>query len=171
MLIQVVPNSPNPTVLFAIEFNNLLEHLPTPPAWLYQLQCLSLDDLDPPNCIHALDKAASVACLVQKLTFDIPTLTVSCAFVDGLVEEWPLMGAGCLRALEGVVDDVNDSSVEVEREKERERVEQERERKRIQSLNSPPSSIKVTRHKKQRSLLMSLVAYVFLPGRALIFPY
>ena len=86
----------------------------------------------------------------MEITFDLPALVITCKMVDGTLEEWPLMQKGCLRALEAVVTDVHEF-VEVDKE-----TESENERRRSESPAAP--SGKVTRHKKQRSLLMSLVA-------------
>lgn len=90
------------------------------------------------------------------------SLTICCLFVDGSSEKWPLAAPGCLKALESVFRDVDMSSApaqtEREREKERERLKQELARQQRQFLNSPPTTVKVTKHKKSRSLLMSFVS-------------
>jgi hypothetical protein len=157
MLIRLIPAAPHPTVLFAITFQNLPDNLPNPLSWTQQLNCLSMDDLEIPRAIHSLDKSAAIPNLVEEVSFDVPTLTVSCRFIDGSLEEWPLMGAGCLKALENVLNDVNESALETEREKEREK-EIEKEKENLQSVVTPPTSVRVGRHRKQRSLLMTLVA-------------
>ena len=164
MLIKLVPSTSEPTVLFSFDFPHLPPNLQIPPAWANQIAVLNLDDLELPSVLHALDKSASITALLQEVTFDMPTLTISCVFVDGAQEEWPLMGPGCIEALETVIRDVNESAAEADRESERE-VARERwreyERERLLTTAMPlPVTHKPGRHKKQRSLLMSLVACV-----------
>jgi hypothetical protein len=157
MLIRLVPPTPHPTILFGIVFPETMPpNLPVPPAWHNQLSLLAVDDLELPTSLHALDKSAAITTLLSEVTFDIPVLTVSCIFADGAKEEWPLMGAGFVEALVSVLDDVNDSSTEIERERERER-EWERKREQERQMISP-HPVKPNKHKKQRSLLMTLVA-------------
>lgn len=161
MLIKVVPGGDYSTILFAVTFQDLPDGLPQPVSWSNQLHSLVQDDLEVPDNIHALDKAVWITCVLNEVCFNTSTLTVSCQFIDGHVEEWPLIGAEVLAQLEDVLFDVNESALETDREREREIAKaREQERRRSESLNSPPPSVKVTRHKKSRSLLMSLVAYV-----------
>ena len=86
--------------------------------------------------------------LLEEVTFDLSCLTVTCLFIDGITEEWPLMHHGCTELLESVLLDVHQSAVEGFREKE-------------QVAGSPvvsstPPAVK--KHKKSRSLLMTIVA-------------
>ncbi|THH16211.1 hypothetical protein EW146_g4390 [Bondarzewia mesenterica] len=153
MLIRVIPTPPFPTVLFTITFPNLPPDLPFPPYWDVQLQRLSAEELEVPQSVHALDKSAWIAALLVEVTFDMTSLTATALFVDHSVEEWPLMGQGCVSALESVLADVNLSADESEREKERSAA----------GSQSPvplpaPAQAKPIKHRKQRSLLMSLVA-------------
>ncbi|KAG7451553.1 uncharacterized protein BT62DRAFT_1000807 [Guyanagaster necrorhizus] len=165
MLIRLLPPASHPTVLFAITFQNLPGDLFNPHAWTSHLSNLSVDGVDTPELVHCLDKAAFIPSILKEVTFDVPMLMISCRFVDGSTEEWPLRAARCLLALDSVLDDVNHSAVLTEREKEREKVKEKERKDGLQSLNSPPTTVKVTRHKKQRSLLMSLVAsFVQLPS-------
>lgn len=151
MFIRLIPTPPLSPVLFAVTYPDIDESLPLPNAWVEQLHVLKHDGLDSPPTIHALDRAAGLVGIVTEITFDIPALVITCKMLDGTVEEWPLMEKGCLRALEDVVADVHESA-----ESDRETVlENERGRS---AESPPPLSGKVTRHKKQRSLLMSLVA-------------
>ena len=154
MLIRLIPTPPEPAILFAVTFPDLDDSLPMSPSWTDQLRSLQHDSLELPQAMHTLDRAAGLIGIVAEITFDVPALTISCRMADGAVQEWPLMEKGCLNALEGVVCDVNESSAEMERETEMEReMEKEKEKKRFDT----PSG-KLTRHKKQRSLLMTLVA-------------
>lgn len=154
MLIRVIPLPPLPTILFTITFPNLTRDLPMPPYWDVQLQRLAAEDLEIPHSIHSLDKAAWIAALLQEVTFDMTSLTVSALFVDHSVEEWPLMGRECVSALESVLRDVNDSALESEQERA------DAPPQPPPAPLPPPVQAKHSKHKKQRSLLMSLVACV-----------
>ncbi|KAJ8520541.1 hypothetical protein ONZ45_g2671 [Pleurotus djamor] len=156
MLIKLTPQAPHPTVLFTVSFANLPETLPCPLSWANQLNCLSADELDVPTNHHCLDKAAIVPNLLENVTFDLNTMMASCSFVDGVMVEWPIADPGCLNALMGVVSDVSDSALEAERERLREK-EEERQRT-LDLMTPPPSPTKPKGHKKQRSLLMTIVA-------------
>ncbi|KAF8874853.1 hypothetical protein BD779DRAFT_1678545 [Infundibulicybe gibba] len=137
MLIKLTPAFPASTVLFAMTFPEFNDGLPVPPSWLNQLNQLTMDELEHPKALHALDKAACIANILEEVSFDIPGLTITCRFYDGTTEEWPLMGARCMDVLQGILNDVNDYTLEIEREREQELAEKERERKRIESLSSP----------------------------------
>ncbi|KAF8061752.1 hypothetical protein FPV67DRAFT_1563995 [Lyophyllum atratum] len=164
MLINILPpveDANIAAVVFAVIFEDLSDDLSFPPSWLNKLQNLQHDELELPKVIHALDKAASIICLLESVTFDLSTRVISAQFLDGSVDQWPLAAASCVATLERIVFDVNESSLAIEQEQEREKEEREREkeRKRLESI-PPPSSMKVTRHKKQRSLLMTFVASI-----------
>ncbi|PFH51197.1 hypothetical protein AMATHDRAFT_47342 [Amanita thiersii Skay4041] len=111
MLIRLIPDSPHPSVLFALTFANTpfaysterTHNIPhasihneaahgTPicisPGWTNQLAALANDDLDAPTALHALDRAAGIPTLLQEVTLDIPSCTIRCLFIDGSVEEW-----------------------------------------------------------------------------------
>ncbi|KAK2460033.1 hypothetical protein APHAL10511_007956 [Amanita phalloides] len=107
MLIKLIPESPNPAVLFALTFANApfvyspdKPHASVPddismetslfmsPGWVNQLNTLVIDDLDAPIALHALDRAAGIPTLLQEVTLDVPSNTIRCLFVDGSVEEW-----------------------------------------------------------------------------------
>ncbi|KAF8634380.1 hypothetical protein AX15_000950 [Amanita polypyramis BW_CC] len=107
MLIKLIPDSPNPAVLFALTFANApfayspdSPHASVPdevsaenslfmsPGWANQLNALAIDDLDAPTALHALDRAAGIPTLIQEVTLDVPSNTVRCLFIDGAVEEW-----------------------------------------------------------------------------------
>jgi hypothetical protein len=152
MQIKLIPATSEPAVLFAVTFPNL-DYLPMPPSWAEQLRILQHDELELPPSMHTLDRAAGLTGLVSEITFDVPALVISCRMTDGVVEEWPLMEKRCLGALERVVRDVRESSAEMEKEM---LLEKEKERRRHEFPTS--SSGRFPRHKKQRSLLMTLVA-------------
>jgi hypothetical protein len=160
MLIKLLPTHPShPTVLFGITFESCLpEGVQVPISWTSQQALLLADSLELPKYIHALDAASIFPCLLEEVVFDIQLLLISCRFIDGSCVEWSLMDSKCLTSLENVLRDVTESTREVE-EPEREGTKEKEKREELpELLNSPPSTIKGTRHKKQRSLLMSLVA-------------
>lgn len=160
MLIRLLPDPPHPTILFAVTFQNPPEDLALPWSWSTQLNALSLDDLELPQLVHSLDKAAGLVSILDQVSFNTPSKSISARFVDGSLHEWPLQ-PGCLKLLDSVLDDVNESASETERERERLKIQQGRS-KEEDNLSSPPSSLKAKGHRKQRSLLMSLVASVLL---------
>jgi hypothetical protein len=147
MLLRLIPNPPLPAVMFAVKFPNLPEQLPLPPNWIAQLQQLANDDLDIPNNTYLLDKSTWIIALLEEVTFDLGCSTIICSFIDGSVEEWPMLQYDCIHALETVLSDVDQSTFE------------ERDNQAPSSIPSPPSTpTKPSKHKKSRSLLMSIVA-------------
>ncbi|KAH8112842.1 hypothetical protein DFH11DRAFT_1728193 [Phellopilus nigrolimitatus] len=154
MLLRLVPAPPLPTVLFTLAFPNLPDGVPFPQNWSAQLQHVLQDDLEMPNCIHALDKSAGVACLLHEVSFCVFTRTVVCVFIDGSRSDWPLLDDRCVDALKEVLDEVNESTVAAE---------MEARRARVASMPPPtrpasPIPAKLSKHKKSRSLLMTIVA-------------
>lgn len=116
-----------------------------------------------------LDRATFFPCILDEVIFDVPALLVTCRFVDGTTTEWKINAEGlatkCLKTLESVVHDVCLSTLGAEQERQRERYrekeqvwERERERLRQQQLVSLPSLVKSTKHKKKRSILMTIVS-------------
>lgn len=173
MLIKLLPAPPHPSVLFNITFEDLPDGLALPQTWTTHLSNLMHDELPMPRYHHALDKASFLPCIIEEVVFDMPALLVTCRFIDGSIEQWkidleglrPCLGAKCYKALESVVDDVYLSTLQSERERERERqkekereLEREKERLRLLQQASPSSSIKSFKHKKKRSLLMTIVS-------------
>jgi hypothetical protein len=86
--------------------------------------------------------------ILEQVTFDVVSLTVSAVFTDGHTEDWPLMDGVCINILEGIVDGLRQSV----------------HRPPPPPAPPPPSVSPVFRkpakHKKQRSLLMQIVQYV-----------
>jgi prepilin-type processing-associated H-X9-DG protein len=84
--------------------------------------------------------------ILEEVTFDLVSLTVSVLFADGHTEDWPLMDRACVDLLEDIVDNLRQNVLNP-----------------ASSLPpAPPSSPvfkKPAKHKKQRSLLMQLVQY------------
>lgn len=149
MLLRLISTPPLPTVLFTLGFPNLPENLPYPTNWIAQLQRLAADELEIPQVSHALDKSTWIISLLEEVTFDLTCLTVTCSFIDGTVEEWPLMQCDCTQLLESVLEDVNQSALESSKEKEP---------MVAAPVVSPTPPAPSKKHKKSRSLLMSFVA-------------
>ena len=163
MIITLVRPDPHPSVDFALEFKNLPPHLPIPPAWAHQVAILNLDDLELPNGIHALDSSAGPSALLHQVTFDLPAQLVACVFVDGSTETWSLDGKqGCIDRLQGVIRNVDAATAESVSELERHVAKQrwrDHERERLLNMTIPaPVTSKSSKHRKQRSLLMTLVS-------------
>lgn len=169
MLIRLLPTPPHPSVLFNINFDDLPDGLSLPQTWTTHLSNLMHDELPMPRSQHALDKATFLLCILDEVIFDVSALLVTCRLIDGTIEEWKIdlggLGSKFLNTLESVVDDVCLSTLETERERQREKQrererEWERERERLKLLQhgSPSSSTRSVKHKKKRSLLMTIVS-------------
>ncbi|KAH9944899.1 hypothetical protein B0H21DRAFT_436235 [Amylocystis lapponica] len=149
MLIHLIPRQSHPTIFYSVSLPDPCERVQMPAGWSAQLQRLHADEIDIPNTVFALDAATWLTAVIHDVTFDLPGGTVSCSFIDGQGVQWPLVGE-CIDALEQVVADVIQATAEKERE------------------SAPPAPLvqpepsvpeqKPTKHKKQRSLLMSLVS-------------
>ena len=140
-----------------------------------------MEDLEVPDTVYALDKSVRLMSLLDEVTFEITdgtgdrdgggdndekTVRVTCRFGDGAIEEWVTMGAGLISALDGIVHNVQESTLENDKECERHRQSQfQNNRSRaLNRLSMPTGLIPMTgtkpRHKKQRSLFMQIVSYV-----------
>lgn len=153
MQLRLISHPPAPVMLFTISFIPTDLH-PLPPNWDSQLAILSATDLELPRSIYALDMSTWLTEILEQVTFDVVSLTVSAVFTDGHAEDWPLMDRACIRILEGIVDGL------------RQTVHQPPTLPPPPPLPPPPSPFvssvfkKPAKHKKQRSLLMQLVQYV-----------
>ncbi|TDL27814.1 hypothetical protein BD410DRAFT_835108 [Rickenella mellea] len=177
MLIRLLPIAPLPTVLFNVSFPALPETLPFPAGWANQLHLAAAHDLELPTCVHALDKSGWALSLVHEVTFHMERGVVECVWVDGTRDEWGIGevgqvggdGGGCVRALERVLEDVEGSAKAGEWERAMEAglhmptptlpptIVQQQAAATATAQQHPPVSGR-PRHKKQRSLLMTLVA-------------
>lgn len=158
MLLQLHPPHPHPVIQLPFGFKDPDHGLPNPHAWTAQLSNLMHDELDTPKTIHSLDKSVGITSLLEQVTFDLPSLTVSCRFVDGAIEEWPIITPGHVKCLRDIMSDVEQATAEDDRHRER-LMEKEKERDVVRQ-RPPPSSVRVRSHKKQRSLFMSIVSAV-----------
>ncbi|KAF8960900.1 hypothetical protein BDZ97DRAFT_1275512 [Flammula alnicola] len=168
MLLKLIPARQEPTIHFSLSFAELPSNLPTPTSWTAQLAHLMHEDLEVPATLHSLDRAAGIPSLLEEVALDVEMKEVRCRFVDGAVERFTFGLNGSrsedklLEALDGIVRDVKESTMEDERVM----MERERERQRVRSasVSVVPSAPKPTgksgKHKKQRSLFMHIVSCV-----------
>lgn len=168
MLISLVPPSPHPTILYGLAFPSVLPlhklgpGATIPAAWSSQLQILtSVLYLEPPSSIHMLDRAVGLVARVREVTMDITQKEIEVRFVDERVVIIP-MNSDCARMLSSVVVDVKGC-----REPESQRNSMEGSAcpgstagstEGLPSGGSPAKSPKSGRHKRQRSLLFSLIS-------------
>ncbi|KAI9438878.1 hypothetical protein BJY52DRAFT_540653 [Lactarius psammicola] len=146
MRLRLISHPPAPMMLFTIAFVPTDLH-PLPLHWDSQLSILSTADLELPRSVYALDSSAWLTEILEEVTFDVVSLTVSVVFTDGHTEDWPLMDRACIDALEDVLNNIRSAI----------------QRPTPTLPPAPPSSPiapvfkKPAKHKKQRSLLMQLV--------------
>ena len=149
MRLRLVSHPPTPVMLFIISFVPTDLH-PISLNWDSQLAILSAADLEQPRSVYALDSSAWLTEILEDVTFDIVSLTVSVTFTDGHTEDWPLMDRACVDILEDVLNNLRPAI----------------QRPTPTPSPTPPSSPivrvfkKPAKHKKQRSLLMQLVQYI-----------
>ncbi|KIK98875.1 hypothetical protein PAXRUDRAFT_623339 [Paxillus rubicundulus Ve08.2h10] len=167
MLIRLVSPFPHPTVLYGFSFPTVLPlpHLnpnaTTPAAWASQLHLLtSILELKHPESIHMFDRAVGLVARAQEVCLDIPQKEITVSFVDGRGVKIA-MNPDCVRMLLGVVDDVKACS---EPEGHRNSLEGgacagiASSSEDLPSRDSPTRSQKLGKHKRQRSLLFSLIS-------------
>lgn len=170
MIIRLIPPSPHPTILYGLTFPHVLSlhdlgpSATIPAAWGSQLQILtSILQLEPPSSVHMLDRAVGLVARVQEVSMDVPQKEFVLRFVDGRVTNVP-MNSDCVRMLLGVVVDVKGCS---EPESQRNSMESSAcpgstagSAEDLPSGGGPTKSPKPGKHKRQRSLLFSLISYV-----------
>ncbi|CCM04491.1 uncharacterized protein FIBRA_06671 [Fibroporia radiculosa] len=153
MLIYLLPAEPHPRLYHAVNFSDPYERVALPTGWAAQLHSIHADELDPPTAIHALDKSSWLTAVIEELVFDLVSLTVSCSFVNGPTIQWPMdTDDACMHMLADVLADLAQS-----------KVESDRERLTVSPKEEPaalpqPVSVKPAKHKKQRSILSSLIS-------------
>lgn len=156
MHLRLISPHPTPAVYLSFAFPYNAPHLPLPPAWSIFAQRLANDDLEIPNAVHFLDKSTWIVSVLDQVIFDLSSLTITCLFIDGTKEEWPLVTMDCVRALENVVADVNSAlSTEAKKSDPPPAVPQP-------SIPPSPASQSTTRskHKKSRSFFAPFVTMV-----------
>lgn len=165
MLIRLIPSVSHGTVLYNVSFPVNVPNLPTPPGWSNQLHLLtSVLRLDSPLNIHMFDRSVGLVARIVEVMFDVPNKEVVVGFVDGRTERFP-MNSQCMQMLQGVVDDVKTCYEQESRRDSFERSTSASVCSSVASLQdipstsaAPPKSPKLSRHKKQRSLLFSLIS-------------
>lgn len=156
MHLRLVSPHPTPAVYLSLSFPFNAPHLPLPPTWALSAQRLANDDLEIPNAIHFLDKSTWILSVLDQVIFDLSSLTITCHFIDGTREEWPLVAMDCARALESVVTDVNSALSTETRKKDYTTAPPQS----TASLPAPTQSPARSKHKKSRSFFAPLVTMV-----------
>ena len=175
MLLKLIPPPPHPTIHFSLTLPTLPSYLDTPQFYTAQINHLLMEDLEVPDTLYALDKSVNLMSLLDEVTFEImdgtggdndeKTVRVTCRFVDGALEEWATTGTSLISVLDGIVHDVQESTLENDKERERYRQSQLQDSRprALHRLSMPPGLGPMTstkpRHKKQRSLFMQIVSY------------
>ncbi|KAF9238099.1 hypothetical protein BU15DRAFT_75489 [Melanogaster broomeanus] len=172
MLIRLVPPSPHPTILYGLTFPKVLPlpHLnpntTVPAAWASQLHLLtSILQLEHPSSIHMFDRAVGLVARVHEVCLDVPRKEITVVFVDERVTKIS-MNPDCVRMLVGVADDVRGCK---EPDGSRNSLEGSTCTSACGSIasstedlpssgGSPAGSQKPGKHKRQRSLLFSLIS-------------
>lgn len=155
MHLQLVSPHPTPAVYLSLSFPHNASHLSLPPTWTFSAQRLANDDLEIPNAIHFLDKSTWIISVLDQVIFDLSSLTITCHFIDGTKEEWPLVAMDCVRALENVVADVNSALSTEAKRKDPPAV--------LPSTPLPTQPPTRSKHKKSRSFFapfVTMVSYV-----------
>ncbi|THH30828.1 hypothetical protein EUX98_g3361 [Antrodiella citrinella] len=153
MIIRLIPHPPLNVVLFTVSFNTKLPSvIQLPQFYSNQLGLLSQHELDRPISYHCLDKATWLIACLHEVSFDLSIgnglVGVRCTFIDGDVKEWTFSSDRCSHDLVNVCRDVRWSAMQAERE-----------RYERYSMHQIPEEVsQPKKHKKQRSLLMSLVS-------------
>lgn len=175
MIIRLIPPSPHPKILYGVTFPSILplpdiSLSPTiPVAWSSQLQLItSILQFEPPSNVHMLDRSVGLVARIHELTMDVPQKEFVVRFVDERVVYVP-MSSDCIQMLQGVVIDVKGCS---EPDSQRNSTESSTcpgsfagSAEDIPTASNPTKPPKPGKHKRQRSLLFSLISYVgFLDG-------
>ncbi|KZT00687.1 uncharacterized protein LAESUDRAFT_528824 [Laetiporus sulphureus 93-53] len=160
MLIYLLPDGPHPRVYHTVNFTDPYNRVPLPNNWAAQLHCLHMDELDLPTATHALDKACWLTAIIDELVFDMVSQTVSCSFSNGPTLQWSLRRQpACVAALEDVLADLAQSRNEQDKERAATQPSPKATTPKQRHVSLPPPVLtKSAKHKKQRSLLSSLIS-------------
>jgi hypothetical protein len=180
MLLKLIPLPTEPTIHFSLTLPAFPSHLDPPQSYTAQINHLLVEDLEVPDTLHSLDKSVGWISLLDQVVFEIKnrtgdgdggdhsqkTVRVTCQFVDGALEEWVTEGKDLISALECIIHNVQESTLEDDKERDRYRLQSNRSRA-LNMLPISPGPTPMTgtkpRHKKQRSLFMQIVSYVTFP--------
>lgn len=155
MIIRLIPPPPFTVILFTVSWNKELPSaLSLPPFYTNQLHLLAQHDLDKPPNFHSLDKTTWLIPCLHEVTFDLSMgnglITIRCIFIDGDIKEWTFRSERCMAHLSDVCQDVQWAAMQSERDRY--------ERYQMQQESQDAEALQPKKHKKQRSLLMTLVS-------------
>ncbi|KAG6331564.1 hypothetical protein ID866_7525 [Astraeus odoratus] len=165
MIIRLTSSFPHRCISYELNFPCVLPFpdLPLPAAWTAQSSLLtSAFQLENAANIHVFDKAAGLVARIQEVELDVPQKEITVSFIDGRSTRIA-MNPDCARMLDSVADDVRAFN---EADGYRSSLEGSTcdstasSTDDLHSLNGanslkPPKSAK---HKRQRSLLFSLIS-------------
>ena len=170
MLLKLIPPPSQPTIHFSLTLPTFPAHLDLPQSYAAQINHLLVEELEVPTTLHSLDKALGLVSLLDQVTFEIKdqdqrtAVHVTCRFVDGAIEDWLTEATTLISALESIIHNVQESTLEDDTERERERYRQS-QLQNTRSSMQPTPLLSMTgsklRHRKQRSLFMQIVSYGF----------
>lgn len=154
MIVRLIPYAHSESILYTVSFNaKLPAAVPAPQFYANQLHLLSQHDLDNPNSHHSLDKATWLTACLHEVAFDLSMgngmVIVRCTFIDGDVKEWSIRSDKCTQDMDHVCRDTRWASMQAERE---------RYERYGRQASPEPEELQPKKHKKQRSLLMTLVS-------------
>ncbi|KAI6141793.1 hypothetical protein BKA82DRAFT_4198173 [Pisolithus tinctorius] len=165
MIINLVLPCSQRNITYDINFPCTLPFpdLPCPAAWSAQSSLLtSVFRLENASNIHVFDKAVGLAARIREVELDIPRKEIQVTFIDGRSAEFA-MNPDCARMLESVADDVrafNDVEGQRSSLESSACASTTSSTDDLHSLNkgSSPRLHKSVKHKRQRSLLFSLIS-------------
>ncbi|KAI6038662.1 hypothetical protein EDC04DRAFT_2896188 [Pisolithus marmoratus] len=165
MIINLIPPFSHRNIAYEVNFPCTLPFpdLPCPAAWSAQSSLLtSVFRLENVSNIHVFDKAVGLAARIREVELDVPRKEIQATFIDGRIAKFA-MNPDCARMLESVADDVRAFN----------EVEGQRSSLESSACASTTSSTddlhslaksnslrlhKSVKHKRQRSLLFSLIS-------------
>ena len=163
MFLRVWPDKPLEGVYFEVSFkDNLGSDVDVPQTWLNQLQCAIQSGLEPPQSALAFDKSVWAVCLLQIVHFKMAEQLVSCIFIDGTQIDFPLRCNHAARLLYTIIADSREAMEATRMEQVRDAALM-RSKRASSPMMRPLSPVKPTttsKHRKHRSLLVSLISYV-----------
>lgn len=161
MLLRIWPDAPLNAISYDLSFkDNLGADVEAPQTWLNQLQCVIQSGLDAPQSALAFDKSVWAVCLLEDVHFKMAEQLVTCLFIDGSRVDFPLRCNSAGRLLYSVVSDTCEALEATDMERAREAALMRIKRASTPGCIRPISPVKpTTRHKKHRSLLISLITY------------
>lgn len=165
MIINLIPPFSYRSISYDINFPCTLPFpdLPCPAAWSAQSNLLiAVFRLENATNIHLFDKAVGLAARIREVKLDIPRRVIQVTFIDGRNAKFA-MNTDCIRMLESVADDVRAFNEEEDQRSSLESSACASTTSSTEDLHSlsKGSSLrphKLVKHKRQRSLLFSLIS-------------